>query len=74
MKNPPDGNKSRIPYLKGSFLCKLSFLKLTHENIIKMKNKPDLAQLRPSNLSDEIKKRVAKSRETIPLNKKQIAF
>jgi hypothetical protein len=32
-----------------------------------MKNKPDPALLRPSNLSNEIKKRVQKSRETIPL-------
>jgi hypothetical protein len=32
-----------------------------------MKNKPDLALLQPSNLSNEIKKRVPKSRETIPL-------
>jgi hypothetical protein len=33
-----------------------------------MKNKLDPALLRPSNLSNEIKKRVPKSRETIPLN------
>jgi hypothetical protein len=32
-----------------------------------MKNKPDPALLRPSNLSNEIKKRAQKSRETIPL-------
>jgi hypothetical protein len=32
-----------------------------------MKNKPDLALLRPSNLSNEMKKMVPKSRETIPL-------
>jgi hypothetical protein len=32
-----------------------------------MKNKPDPALLLPSNLSNEIKKRVQKSRETIPL-------
>jgi hypothetical protein len=32
-----------------------------------MKNKPDPALLRPSNLSNEIKKRVPKSSETIPL-------
>jgi hypothetical protein len=32
-----------------------------------MKNKPYPALLRPSNLSDEIGKRVPKSRETIPL-------
>jgi hypothetical protein len=32
-----------------------------------MKNKPYPALLRPSNLSNEIKKRVPKSRETIPL-------
>jgi hypothetical protein len=33
-----------------------------------MKNKPYPALLRPSNQSNEIKKRVPKSRETIPLN------
>jgi hypothetical protein len=33
-----------------------------------MKNKPDPALLRPSNLSNEIKKRVPKSRETIPFS------
>jgi hypothetical protein len=33
-----------------------------------MKNKPAPALLRPSKLSNEIKKRVPKSRETIPLN------
>jgi hypothetical protein len=33
-----------------------------------MKNKPDPALLKPLNLSNEIKKRVPKSRETIPLN------
>jgi hypothetical protein len=33
-----------------------------------MKNKPDPALLRPSNLYNEIKKRLPKSRETIPLN------
>jgi hypothetical protein len=33
-----------------------------------MKNKPDLALLRPSNLSNELKS-VPKSRETIPLNR-----
>jgi hypothetical protein len=32
-----------------------------------MKNKPDPALLRPSYLSNDIKKRVQKSRETIPL-------
>jgi hypothetical protein len=32
-----------------------------------MKNKPDPALLRPSNLSNEIKKRAPKSRKTIPL-------
>jgi hypothetical protein len=35
-----------------------------------MNNKPDPTLLRPSNLSNEIKKRVPKSRETIPLNLK----
>jgi hypothetical protein len=33
-----------------------------------MKNKPAPALLRPSKLSNEIKKRVPKSRETIPLS------
>jgi hypothetical protein len=32
-----------------------------------MKNKPDAALLPTSNLSNEIKKRVPKSRETIPI-------
>jgi hypothetical protein len=44
-----------------------NFLKLKHENVIKMKNKPYPALLRPANLSNEIKKREPKSRETIPL-------
>jgi hypothetical protein len=44
-----------------------NFLKFKHENVIKMKNKPDPDLLRLSNLSKEIKKRVPKSRETIPL-------
>jgi hypothetical protein len=35
-------------------------------NVIKIKNKPDPALLRPSDLSNEIK-RIPKSRETIPL-------
>jgi hypothetical protein len=67
MKNPPDDNKSRIPYSEGSLPHKNNFLKFKHETVIKMKNKPDPALLRPSNLSNEIKKRVPKSRETIPL-------
>jgi hypothetical protein len=37
-----------------------------------MKNKPDPALLRPSNLSNEIKKRVLKSRKTIPLKENLI--
>jgi hypothetical protein len=41
-KNPPGGNKSRIPYLEGPH--KHNFLKFKHENLIKMKNKPDLSQ------------------------------
>jgi hypothetical protein len=44
-----------------------NFLKLKHENVIKRKNKPYPALLPPSNLSIEIKKRVPKSREIIPL-------
>jgi hypothetical protein len=51
-KNPPDGNKSRIPYSEGSLPHKHNFLKFKHENVIKMKNKPDPALLRPSNLSN----------------------
>jgi hypothetical protein len=66
-KNPLDGNKSRIPYSEGSFPHKHNFLKFKHENVIQMKNKHDPALLRPSNLSNEIK-RVTKSRETIPLS------
>jgi hypothetical protein len=49
-------NKSRIPYSEGSLPGQHNFLKFKHENIIKMKNKPDPALLRPSNLSNEIKK------------------
>jgi hypothetical protein len=56
-KNPLDGNNSRIPYSEGSLPRKHNFLKLKHENVIKMKNKPHLALLWPSNLSNEIKKR-----------------
>jgi hypothetical protein len=56
MKNPPDGNKFRIPYLEGSLPHKHNFFKFKHENIIKMINKPDPALLQPSNLSNEIKK------------------
>jgi hypothetical protein len=67
MKNPPDGNKSRITYSEGSLSRKYNFLKFKHENVIKMKNKPDPALLRPLNLSNEIKKSVPKSHETIPL-------
>jgi hypothetical protein len=66
MKNPPDSNKSRIPYSEGSLPRKHNFLKFKQENAIKIKNKPDPAPLRPSNLSNEIKKWVPKSRKTIP--------
>jgi hypothetical protein len=66
-KNAPDGNKSRIPYSEGSLPPKHNFLKLKHENVIKMKNKPDPDLLRPSNLSNDIKKEVLKSCETFPL-------
>jgi hypothetical protein len=55
--------------LEGSLPPKPNFLKLKHENVIKMKNKPDPALLQPSNLSNQIKK-VSKSRETIPLSGK----
>jgi hypothetical protein len=67
-KSPADGNNSRIPYSKGSLPHKHNFLKFKHENVIKMINKPAPALLRPSKLFNEIKKRVPKSRETIPLN------
>jgi hypothetical protein len=66
-KNPLNGNNSRIPHSEGSLPHKHNFFKFKHENVIKMKTKPDPALLRPSNLSNEIKKRVPKSRETIPL-------
>jgi hypothetical protein len=55
-KNPPDGNNFRIPHLEGSLPRKQNFLKLKHKNVFKMKNKPDPALLRSSNLSNEIKK------------------
>jgi hypothetical protein len=55
-KNPPDGNNSRIPYSEGSSPPKHNFLKLKHEKVIKMKNKPDPALLQPSNLSNKTKK------------------
>jgi hypothetical protein len=41
--------------------------KFKYENVHKMKNKPDPALLRTSYLSNEIKKRIPKSHETIPL-------
>jgi hypothetical protein len=52
---------------KDLYRVSIIFKNLKHENVIKMKNKPYPALLRPSNLSNEIKKRVQKSRETIPL-------
>jgi hypothetical protein len=55
-KNPPDGNNSKIPYSEGYLPLKHNFLKFKRENVIIMKNKPDPAILRPSNLSNEIKK------------------
>jgi hypothetical protein len=66
-KSPLDCNNSRIPYSEGSLPHKRNFLKFKHENVIKMKNKTALALLLPSKLSNEIKNRVSKSRETIPL-------
>jgi hypothetical protein len=50
-----DGNNSRIPYFEGSLPPK-HIKKLKHEIVIKMKNIPDLALLRSSNLSKELKK------------------
>jgi hypothetical protein len=52
--------------LKDFYRISKIFFKIKNENVIKMKNKPDPALLRPSNLSNKIKK-VSKSRETIPL-------
>jgi hypothetical protein len=66
--NRPDGNSSRIGNSKGSLPRMLVFLKFNYENVFKMKNKPDPALLRTSYLSNKIKKRTLKSRETIPLN------
>jgi hypothetical protein len=66
-KNLLDSTNSRIPQAEGSLQHKHNFLKIRHENVIQMKNKPDPALLRPSNLSNKIKKRAPKSRETIPL-------
>jgi hypothetical protein len=67
-KSPPDSNNSRIPYSEGSLPPKQFKKKFKHENVIKMKNMPDPALLRPSNLTNEIKKRLPKSRPTIPLS------
>jgi hypothetical protein len=53
---------------KDLYRVSIIFLKLKHENVIKIKNKPYPALLQPSNLSNEIKKRLPKSRETIPLS------
>jgi hypothetical protein len=57
----------RMVTIPGSLPHNHNFLKFIHKNIIKMKNKPDPALLQPSNLSNEIEKRVPKSREIIPL-------
>jgi hypothetical protein len=54
--------------LEGFLPDKHNFLKFKHENISKIKNKPDPALLQPSNLSNEIKKG-KKTGETIPLIK-----
>jgi hypothetical protein len=51
-KNPTDGKKSRINYSEGSLPHMHNFLKIKHENVIKMKNKPYPALLQPSNLSN----------------------
>jgi hypothetical protein len=50
----------------------LHFKKFKYENVHKMKNKPAPALLRTSYLLIEIKKRIRKSHETIPLKKKNI--
>jgi hypothetical protein len=52
---------------KDLYRISIIFSKFKHENVIKMKNKPDPTLLGPSNLSIKIKKRILKSRETIPL-------
>jgi hypothetical protein len=51
------------------FTAKTSFFKhLNIKDVHKMKNKPDLAILRTSYLSNEIEKITPKSHETIPLS------
>jgi hypothetical protein len=40
-KSPPDGNNSRTPYSEGSLPPKHFILKFKHENVNKMKNKPE---------------------------------
>jgi hypothetical protein len=43
------------------------FLKFRYENVIIKKHKPDPALVQTSHLSNEIKKRIPKARETLPL-------
>jgi hypothetical protein len=50
-------------YYEGQFKKKFNY-----ENVIKMKNKPDLALSRSSYLFNEIKNRTPKSREIIPVD------
>jgi hypothetical protein len=59
-----------ISNYKSPILQMSTVLKLKYKNVIKMKKrkKPDLDLLRTSYLSNEIKKKTAKSHETIPLN------
>jgi hypothetical protein len=67
---PQSSNNFRISSSSSSnpIYCKGQlFKKFKHENVIKMKNKPDPALVGGSYLFNEIKKRTIKSRETIPL-------
>jgi hypothetical protein len=65
-KNPRNGNN----FFGGN----VTFLKFKYENVHNMKNKPDPALLRTSYLSIEIKKRITKSHETIPLTRWPILY
>jgi hypothetical protein len=65
-KNPLNVKNFWISNSKFSILCMSTFKRILNENNIKIKNKPDPALSRTSYLSNDIKKRVAKSRATIP--------
>jgi hypothetical protein len=66
-KNLPGGNSSMFSNCKCSLPQKKFCLRFNHENVIKIKNKPDPALLRTLYLCNEIKKTTRKSHETIPL-------